>query len=117
MGGVQLGGGGGLVFGEMRFQSMGEMEKDFCLNLLQPLLENVDGSRELIPIFHNLHRKDRPSPLALARTMVYLEPVLSKAASRWRDKKQVRIDIQKAREYQKSVHPLPIAKYLSLLLN
>ncbi len=40
----------------MRFESM---EKDFCPNVLQTLLENInrrscnDGSRELIPVFHN----------------------------------------------------------------
>ncbi len=40
-------------------QSMGEMEKDFCPNVLQSLLEIVnrrkcnDGSRELILVFHN----------------------------------------------------------------
>ncbi len=44
-------------------QSMGEMGKDFCPNFLQPFLENIergscnDGSRELIPVFHNPHRK------------------------------------------------------------
>ncbi len=43
---------------EMSVQSMAEMGKDFCKNLLQPLLENMnrrnrnDGSRELIPVFH-----------------------------------------------------------------
>ncbi len=52
--------------GEMRIQSMGEMGKDFCPNFLQPFLENIDrrscndGSRKLIPIFHNPHRKCRP---------------------------------------------------------
>ncbi len=41
-------------------QSMGEMGKDFFPNFLQPFLENIDrrrcndGSRELIPVFHNL---------------------------------------------------------------
>ncbi len=57
MGGVQLGGGKGI--GEMRFQSMGKMGKDFCPNFLQPLDKRNcnDGSRELIPIFHNPHRK------------------------------------------------------------
>ncbi len=41
MGGVQIGGGGKGV-GDTRFQSMGEMGKDFCPNLLQSLLENID---------------------------------------------------------------------------
>ncbi len=40
-----------------------EVGKDFCRNFLQPCLENFggkscnDGSRELIPIFHNPHQK------------------------------------------------------------
>ncbi len=52
----------------MSIQSMGEMGKDFCPNVLQPFLENIDrrscndGSRKLIPVFHNPHRKWRPSP-------------------------------------------------------
>ncbi len=46
---------------------MGEMGKDFCPDFLQPFLENIDkrscndGSRELILVFHNPHRKCRPS--------------------------------------------------------
>ncbi len=60
-------------------QSMWEMGKDFCLNFLQPILENIDrrscndGSRELIPVFHNPHRKCRPSPSAVVRTLEYFE--------------------------------------------
>ncbi len=60
-------------------QSMGEMGKDFCSNFVQPFLENIDrrscndGSRELIPVLHNPHRKYRPSPLAVALTLAYLE--------------------------------------------
>ncbi len=62
---------------------MEEMGKDLCPNFLQPFLENIDrrscddGGRELIPIFHNPHRKCRPSPSAVARTLVYLEGVPS----------------------------------------
>ncbi len=62
-------------------QSMGEMGEDFCPNFFQPSLENIDrrscndGGRELIPIFHNPHRKCRPSPSAVARTFEYLEGV------------------------------------------
>ncbi len=43
-------------------QSKGEMGKDFCLNFLQPFLENIDrrmcneGSQGLIPVFHSPHR-------------------------------------------------------------
>ncbi len=42
-------------------QSMGEMGKDYCPNFLHNFLENIDrkscndGSRELIPVFHNSH--------------------------------------------------------------
>ncbi len=69
--------------GGVSVQSMGEMEKDFCPNFLQPFLENIDrrscndGIRELIPVFHNLHRKCRPSPSAVARTLEYLVGVPS----------------------------------------
>ncbi len=55
-----------------------EVEQDVCPNFLQAFLENIDrrscndGSRELIPIFHNPHRKCRPSPSAVARTLEYL---------------------------------------------
>ncbi len=51
-------------------RSMGEMGKDFCLNFLQSFLETIDwrscndGSRELIPVFHDPHRKCRPPPSA-----------------------------------------------------
>ncbi len=71
--------GGGVV----SVQSMGEIGKDFCSNFLQPSLENIDrkscndGSRELMPIFHNTDRKCRPSPSAVARTLEYLEGVPS----------------------------------------
>ncbi len=67
--------GGGWV----SIQSMGEMGKDFCPNFLQPFLENIDrrscndGSRELIPVFHNPHRKRRPSPSAVALILEYFE--------------------------------------------
>ncbi len=53
----------------MSILSMGEMGKDFCPNSLQPFLETIDrrtckdGSRELIPVFQNSHRKGRPSLL------------------------------------------------------
>ncbi len=55
---------------------MGEMGKGFCPNFLQPFLENIDrrsctdGSRELIPVFHNPHRKCPPSPSAVARDVM-----------------------------------------------
>ncbi len=69
--------------GGVSVQSMGEMGKYFCPNFLQPFLENIDrrscndGSRELIPVFDNPHRKCRPSPSAVARTLEYLEGVPS----------------------------------------
>ncbi len=68
-------GRGGEENGEMSVQSMGETGKVFCPNFLQPFLENIgrrscnDGSREPIPVFHNPHRKCRPSFLAVARTL------------------------------------------------
>ncbi len=75
----------------MSNQSTGEMGKDFCPNFLQPFLENIDSgnrndeSRELIPVFHNPHRKCRPSPLAAVRTLEYLEGVPSNAVSSGRE--------------------------------
>ncbi len=82
MGGVQVGREGGWLKGRwVSVQSMGEMGKDFCPNFIQPFLENIDrrscndGRRELIPVFHNPHRKCRPSPSAVARTLEYLEGV------------------------------------------
>ncbi len=77
------GGGGGRGKGGMSVKSMGEMGKYFCPSFLQSFLENIDrgscddGSWELIPIFHNPHRKCRPSPSEAARTLVYLEGVPS----------------------------------------
>ncbi len=79
----------------MSVQSMGEMEKDFCQNSLQPFLENIDRrssndrSRDFLPAFHNPHQKGLPSASAMALTLGYLERVLSKAASSGREKKQV----------------------------
>ncbi len=58
--------GGGYGNGKISFQAMGEMGKDFCQNFLQPFLENIDRrscndeSWELIPLFHNPHRKCQP---------------------------------------------------------
>ncbi len=65
----------------MSVQSMGEMGKDICPNFLQSFLENIDrrscndGGWQLIPIFHNPHRKSRPSPSEAARTLENLEGV------------------------------------------
>ncbi len=64
MSGVQFGEWGGRVgnWGD-EISLNGEDGENVCLNFLQPLLENVDrrscngGSRELFPIFHNLHWK------------------------------------------------------------
>ncbi len=56
MGAVQVGRGGVGKRGEMSVQSMEEMGKDFCSNLLQHFLENIDrrssndGSLEIIPV-------------------------------------------------------------------
>ncbi len=70
-------------------------------------LENIDrsscndGSRELITVFHNSHRKCWPSLSAVARTLKYVVgmPALSR-----REEKQVRINTQKAREYLEGGH-------------
>ncbi len=67
----------------MSVQSMGEMGKKFCPNLIQPFLETIDrrsrneGSRELILVFHHPQRKGRlsvgmPSKTPL-KTPKYLE--------------------------------------------
>ncbi len=77
----------------MSVQSMGKMGKDFCPNVVQPFLENIDrrscndGSRELFPISHNPHRKGQPSRVAVARALEYLVGVPSKAASSGRKTK------------------------------
>ncbi len=69
--------------GWVSVQSMEEMGKDFCPNFLQPFLENIgrrsckDGSRKLIPVFHNPHRKCRAPPSAVVHTLEYLEGVPS----------------------------------------
>ncbi len=79
MGGMQVGwGGGGLgtvEWGDECSAKWGEMGKDFYPNFLQPFQRNIDrkscndGSRELILVFHIPHRKRRPSPSALARSL------------------------------------------------
>ncbi len=67
---------------------MGEMGKGFYPIFFQPFLESIgrgscnDGSRELIPVFHNPHRKGGPSPLAVDVTLEYIVGVPSKAALR-----------------------------------
>ncbi len=69
MGGLQVGKKG------VRVQSMEEMGKDFCPNFLELFLENIDrrscndGSREFIPVYRSPHRKCRPSPSAVVRTL------------------------------------------------
>ncbi len=67
-GGLEASGGGGEC-------SVNGGDGERLPNLLQPFLENVDrrscndGSRELIPVFQNPHRKCRPSPSAVARSL------------------------------------------------
>ncbi len=57
----EKGGGRGSEGWGVSVQLMGEMGRDFCPNFLQTFLENIDrsscndGSRELIPVFHNPH--------------------------------------------------------------
>ncbi len=64
-------------------QTMGVMRKGFCPNFLQLFFENIVGSRcndrrrELIPVFHNLHRQSRPSPSTVPPTVEYLVGVPS----------------------------------------
>ncbi len=105
MGGVQVGFWGEKRNGEMSVQSMGEMGNDFCPNFLQPFLENIDrrsyndGFRELIPVFHNPHRKTGPLLrwwLALRSTLYGCPLRPRRAGGR---KKRVWINTQKAREY------------------
>ncbi len=84
----------------MSVQSMGDVQ-----TFLRPFLKNIDrrsyndGNQELFPVFHNPHRKCRPFPSAVARTLEYLVGVPSKAASSGREEKQILINIQKALEY------------------
>ncbi len=84
--------GGGLADWGDECSVNGGMGKDFCPNFLQPFLENIDrrscndGSRELIPVFHNSHQKCRPSPSAVDRTLEYLVGLPSKAATSGRGK-------------------------------
>ncbi len=85
---------GGVQLGEMRFQPIGKMGKNFCLHFLQPFLANVDwrncnhGSREHIPIFHNPHQNSWPSPTVAARTLEYVVGVPYKATMSGREKKR-----------------------------
>ncbi len=60
---------GGAAVSRVRREKGGGLEDrgDFCPKLIQPSLENIDrrkrndGSRELIPMFHNPYRKGRSS--------------------------------------------------------
>ncbi len=72
------------------------------LSTLSPtFFENIDRgscnnvSRQLIPVFHNPHRKCRPSLSVVACTSEYLVGVPSLAASSGRKEKQIRINIRK----------------------
>ncbi len=91
MGGVQVGWRGVGEWEDECPVNGGDGER-LLSNFLQPLLEKFtirscnDGSRELIPVIHNPHRKDRPSPAAVALTMEYLVGVPSKAATSGREK-------------------------------
>ncbi len=74
-------------------QSMGEVGKHFFPNFIQAFFENIDrrshkeGIRELFQVFHNPHRKGRPSPPAGAFTLEYVVGVLLKTPSSGREKK------------------------------
>ncbi len=71
----------------MTVQSMVDTGIDVCLNL-KILTEGAEATefRELIPIFHNPHRKDRLSPTLVALTLEYLLGAPSKAALSGREK-------------------------------
>ncbi len=64
--------------GEGGYRIVEKMGEDVCPHFLQPLHENIDrrscndGSRELIPLFYNPHRKCRPSRSVVSRTLEYL---------------------------------------------
>ncbi len=85
--------GGVYTIGKVSVQSMGEMEKDFSPDVIQPFLANIDGrnykdgSRERISLFHNPHRKSLFSPSEVALTLEYLVGVPSKTASGGSEKK------------------------------
>ncbi len=79
--GRYAGGGGVWVIGEVSAQSTrvytARWEKTSAKNFSNLVIKTVDrrgcndGSRELIPVFHNPHRKGRPSPPAVVRTLEY----------------------------------------------
>ncbi len=72
----------------MSVQLMGEMEKYLCPNFLQRSLENIDtrscsnGTRDLIRVLYNPHRKGRHSPLAVARSLEILDTYLKHTFSK-----------------------------------
>ncbi len=53
----------------------------FTIEDFHKYMDPNDGSRELIPIFHNPHRKGWPSSLTVARTQKYPVGVPSKATA------------------------------------
>ncbi len=91
-GGVQLGWGGVGKWGEVCSVNGGDGER---LEIIDRRSCN-DGSRELIPVFHNPHRKCRPSPSTVARTLEYLvrnlhsSTVLKARVSRWSETESTR---------------------------
>ncbi len=91
---------------------MGEMGKDFCPNVLQPFLENIDrrsyndGSLGLIPVFHNPPPK-MPT-LSFGDGLNLGVPCRGALLGRveWEGEKQVRINIQETREYLNCCKPV-----------
>ncbi len=81
------------MVGPISNQSIGEMVKDFCPSFIPPFLENIDsegrnnGSRRLIPVFHNTYCNGRPSAPAVALTLKFLAGVPSTATLSGREKK------------------------------
>ncbi len=88
----------------MSRHSMGEMGEDFCPNILHPLLKILTNGAKTteagiqLPYFTTLTEKADTLIWATARTLQYLARVSSKAAPIGREKRQVRINIQEARE-------------------
>ncbi len=89
---MEWGGGGLGKWGEVCSVNGGDGER---LEIIDRGSCN-DGSRELIPVFHNPHRKCRPSPSAGARTLEYLvgilhsSTVLKARVSRWSETESTR---------------------------
>ncbi len=87
--------GGGLANWDDEISVDGEDGENLSPNFLQPLLENFhrrscnDGSRELIAMFQNPHRKCRSSPSVVARIMQHFVKVPYRAATSGKEEKMM----------------------------